>query len=588
MKTLILFFVMALSISAQAQVAINADGSAPDNSAMLDVKSISKGFLLPRMSDSLINTIISPAAGLMVYNFTLQIPVYFDGTNWCKLDGTVINSEFPDEAVFVSPFGSDILPGGSMSSPFKTISYALERAVQSGSDNIFVANGVYNETIDLKNGVNLYGGYDAATWKRNLSATQSIIRGTGNIDDHSVTIKANNLTDTTILEGFVIYGHSSVIAGHNSYAIYINSAGNNFKIAHNVIYAANGAPGNNGESGTDGVMGVDGAGRDSNPTAYDAFITSSSSCNSSNNRQYSNGGFLFAGADNISGGNGGGNQCPPLYNMESSGTDGLNGQAGDGTAGGTGGIGGDAGDDGKLEVGNCFLPANNHVGMDGADGADGLNGSGGTGGSITEGVVYLGHWVASAGMQGASGGNGGGGGGGGAGGGSDCISGCTGDRLGGHGGGGGSGGGGGQGGDMGYGGGGSFGIFILNGNAPVVEYNTLYQGNGGPGGQGGIGGDRGDGGEGGNGGFCPGSCLCFWNAGSGGNGGNGGFGGGGGGGCGGNSYGIYSYNVGGSPDFETVNYFSGGMAGTGGNGGVSSGNYGTGGSEGIMVNCAYY
>jgi len=50
-----------------AQVAVNADGSAPDSSAMLDVKSAGKGFLLPRMTHAELNTIIDPADGLLVY-----------------------------------------------------------------------------------------------------------------------------------------------------------------------------------------------------------------------------------------------------------------------------------------------------------------------------------------------------------------------------------------------------------------------------------------------------------------------------------------------------------------------------------------
>jgi hypothetical protein len=50
-----------------AQIAITPDGSAPDNSAMLDVKSTSKGLLIPRMTLGQIQAITSPADGLQVY-----------------------------------------------------------------------------------------------------------------------------------------------------------------------------------------------------------------------------------------------------------------------------------------------------------------------------------------------------------------------------------------------------------------------------------------------------------------------------------------------------------------------------------------
>jgi uncharacterized protein (TIGR02145 family) len=49
------------------QVAVNNDGSAPDNSAMFDVQSTTKGFLLPRMTLEQIESISNPADGLQVY-----------------------------------------------------------------------------------------------------------------------------------------------------------------------------------------------------------------------------------------------------------------------------------------------------------------------------------------------------------------------------------------------------------------------------------------------------------------------------------------------------------------------------------------
>ena len=50
-----------------SQVASNADGSNPSNSAMLDVKSNNKGLLPPRMTHVEMNAIPNPANGLMVY-----------------------------------------------------------------------------------------------------------------------------------------------------------------------------------------------------------------------------------------------------------------------------------------------------------------------------------------------------------------------------------------------------------------------------------------------------------------------------------------------------------------------------------------
>ncbi|NVO20026.1 MAG: fibrobacter succinogenes major paralogous domain-containing protein [Bacteroidetes bacterium] len=67
METQIFIFLVVAGLNVSAQVAINTDGSNPDNSAMLDVKSTAKGFLAPRMTALQRNAIVSPANGLMIF-----------------------------------------------------------------------------------------------------------------------------------------------------------------------------------------------------------------------------------------------------------------------------------------------------------------------------------------------------------------------------------------------------------------------------------------------------------------------------------------------------------------------------------------
>jgi len=67
-KTSVIILMLLLNGSLLfSQVAINADESAPDNSAMLDVKSTNKGFLPPRMIHAQLLVISNPAEGLQVY-----------------------------------------------------------------------------------------------------------------------------------------------------------------------------------------------------------------------------------------------------------------------------------------------------------------------------------------------------------------------------------------------------------------------------------------------------------------------------------------------------------------------------------------
>lgn len=65
---IVLSSIVFFLLPAEAQVAISNPASAPDNSAMLDIKSNTKGLLIPRMSTSDRTGIISPADGLQVYD----------------------------------------------------------------------------------------------------------------------------------------------------------------------------------------------------------------------------------------------------------------------------------------------------------------------------------------------------------------------------------------------------------------------------------------------------------------------------------------------------------------------------------------
>ncbi len=64
---LFIILLFLINLSSQGQVAINTDGSVPDSSSMLDVKSAEKGLLAPRMTQAQISAISNPANGLLVF-----------------------------------------------------------------------------------------------------------------------------------------------------------------------------------------------------------------------------------------------------------------------------------------------------------------------------------------------------------------------------------------------------------------------------------------------------------------------------------------------------------------------------------------
>jgi hypothetical protein len=84
-RHLFLIPIICLCTSVTAQVAVNADGSAPDNSAMLDVKSANKGALIPRMTQAQMLAISNPANGLQVYCTTnSKMYIYVDPSGQWK------------------------------------------------------------------------------------------------------------------------------------------------------------------------------------------------------------------------------------------------------------------------------------------------------------------------------------------------------------------------------------------------------------------------------------------------------------------------------------------------------------------------
>lgn len=79
----------AVGVSAQ-NIAINSDGALPDKNAMLDIKSNTKGLLIPRMTtDARLR--IQPTQGLMVYDINTNSFWYNDGKAWKNMSAADVS-----------------------------------------------------------------------------------------------------------------------------------------------------------------------------------------------------------------------------------------------------------------------------------------------------------------------------------------------------------------------------------------------------------------------------------------------------------------------------------------------------------------
>lgn len=76
-------FLLFIYFSTYSQIGIGTDN--PDQSAVLELESVNKGFLLPRLSSSERGDISSPTEGLVIYNTTSKSLEYSNGTEWITI-----------------------------------------------------------------------------------------------------------------------------------------------------------------------------------------------------------------------------------------------------------------------------------------------------------------------------------------------------------------------------------------------------------------------------------------------------------------------------------------------------------------------
>ena len=105
-----IFITSIIACHAQQGVAINTDGSAPNPKAILDVKSTTKGLLIPRMTTAQRSGIADPPEGLMIFDVDLHQVMVVDtvgaGFSWRDMTGTISlpyyqAGEFPNSAFHI-------------------------------------------------------------------------------------------------------------------------------------------------------------------------------------------------------------------------------------------------------------------------------------------------------------------------------------------------------------------------------------------------------------------------------------------------------------------------------------------------------
>jgi hypothetical protein len=516
----------------------------------------------------------------------LQLDANCDGA-----DGAVL------QTYYVANDGDDSGPG-SITRPLRTIGRAIELAqasldTEQPRPNVLVASGIYVESVRLRDGVTLSGGYRRDFLARDPDGFETLLTGVDHdgADHGAALIVEPPAADArpTSIQGLSVRGFDARGDGAAAVAVYVRGAHAALTLADLRVRTGKPAAGRSGPEGAAGSPPSTAALGGEPPRA--AFEDGVHTCvpGAGNRAGGGAGGRNSCGGADVSGGQGGSADCPAFGEPATPGEDGLGPvQPGRGGQGGTdvqGPIEGGSSCPDSICCGlaDFTVPTLYPQAAPGAAGGGGDSGQAGAACGDALGQFVDGRWQAGQAAAGSGGAPGEGAGGGGAGGGAELrfIDGVCefADGLGGGGGGGGAGGCGGAGGVAGGSGGPAIGLLIeldRAGALPKIVGLSIETEAGAAGGDGGAGGDGAPGGAGAIGGeLAPELIATPTLAGAapgerGGNGGPGGSGGGGGGGCGGASVGIWLSGSATTAQVQALradNAFVLGPAGRGGRGG---------------------
>ena len=135
-----LFIILIISLLSKdifAQIGINNDGSPPAPSAMLDVKSTTKGFLVPHMTQAQRLAIVNPANGLQVFQTDTNNPgiYYYDGNvKWWTYTGAY------SQSIIFNTLGANIYTSFAGNVGIGTATPVYKLTVKTSSPNFGMAH----------------------------------------------------------------------------------------------------------------------------------------------------------------------------------------------------------------------------------------------------------------------------------------------------------------------------------------------------------------------------------------------------------------------------------------------------------------
>ncbi len=213
-------------------VSINTDGSPAHSSAILDIKSITKGMLSPRMTSVQRNAIGTPAPGLLVYDTDTNSFWFYNGTAWSNLSLSATPGWLLNGNAATNPATHFIGTTDMQPLHFKVNSiWAGE--IKPGSENLFI--GVHaglGNTTGLSN-----TAFGTAALKNNAASGRNVAVGDSALYSHvgptgggNTAIGTHSMFSNTTAGGNTALGSYSLwgnTQGELNTAIGLNTLSNN-------------------------------------------------------------------------------------------------------------------------------------------------------------------------------------------------------------------------------------------------------------------------------------------------------------------------------------------------------------------------
>jgi hypothetical protein len=136
LRLVLLVYSVGMSMGFAQGVGINSSGTIPHPSAMLDVESTTKGFVLPRMTTAQRDSIQNPVVGLQIFNLSTYCFEAFYGTTWqrihcgCATGPTQLTYLDPGPSVYCA--GQPIVSNTATTQGGTPITFSVSPALPAG------------------------------------------------------------------------------------------------------------------------------------------------------------------------------------------------------------------------------------------------------------------------------------------------------------------------------------------------------------------------------------------------------------------------------------------------------------------------